>query len=128
MDKKKQPNRLYVDDIPEANSDNSCVMVSAGKADELGFVNSDMVIIKGKKKHQSPAVLFIDENQNTGNESGEKVYMNKVMRKNLRVKLGDMVTLTKIDDLPNCEQIHVLPFSDSIEGVTGNLFDGYIKG
>lgn len=50
------------------------------------------------------------------------------MRKNLRVKLGDMVTLTKIDDLPNCEQIHVLPFSDSIEGVTGNLFDGYIKG
>jgi hypothetical protein len=73
MDKKKQPNRLYVDDIPETNSDNSCVMVGAAKADELGFVNSDMVIIKGKKKHQSPAVLFIDENQNTGNESGEKV-------------------------------------------------------
>jgi transitional endoplasmic reticulum ATPase len=99
-------------------------MVNAAKAEELGFVNSDMVIMKGKKRHQSPAVLFIDENQNADNASGEKVYMNKVMRKNLKVKLGDMVTLTKIDDLPNCEQIHVLPFSDSIEGVTGNLFDG----
>lgn len=53
--------------------------------------------------------------------------MNKVLRKNLRVKLGDMVTITKIDDLPNCQQVHVLPFSDTIEGVTGNLFDGYIK-
>jgi len=47
-------------------------MVNAAKAEELGFVNSDMVIMKGKKRHQSPAVLFIDEN-NTNNESGEKV-------------------------------------------------------
>jgi hypothetical protein len=62
-----------VDDIPETNSDNSCVMVTAGKADELGFVNSDMVVMKGKKKHQSPAVLFIDENQNSATEGNEKV-------------------------------------------------------
>lgn len=47
-------------------------MVNPGKAEELGFVNSDMVIIKGKKRHNSPAVLFIDENQ-ANNENIEKV-------------------------------------------------------
>lgn len=70
MDKKKAPNRLYVEDIPEANSDNSCVMITAEKAEELKFVNSDMILIKGKKRHESPAVLFIDD---SGNADKEKV-------------------------------------------------------
>jgi hypothetical protein len=34
--------------------------------------------------------------------------MNKVVRANLRVR-------------------HVLPLDDSIEGVTGNIFDAYLK-
>jgi len=95
-------------------------MISADKAEELKFVNSDMILVKGKKRHESPAVLFIED---SGKYDKEKIYMNKVLRKNLRVRLGDMVSIKKIDDLPNCQQIHVLPFSDSIEGVTGNLFD-----
>jgi len=99
-------------------------MITAEKAEELKFVNSDMILVKGKKRHESPAVLFIDD---SGNSDKEKIYMNKVLRKNLRVRLGDMISIKKIDDLPNCQQIHVLPFSDSIEGVTGNLFDTYIK-
>jgi len=99
-------------------------MITAEKAEELKFVNSDMILVKGKKRHESPAVLFIDD---SGNSDKEKIYMNKVLRKNLRVRLGDMISVKKIDDLPNCQQIHVLPFSDSIEGVTGNLFDTYIK-
>lgn len=50
-----------MDDIAEANSDNSCVMISAGKSEELNFVNSDMVLMRGKRRHESPAVLFIDD-------------------------------------------------------------------
>jgi len=36
-------------------------MISAKKSEELGFVNSDMILMKGKKRHESPAVLFIEE-------------------------------------------------------------------
>jgi len=36
-------------------------MISGGKSEELNFVNSDMVLMRGKRRHESPAVLFIDD-------------------------------------------------------------------
>merc|ERR1719235_392092 len=56
-----------------------------------------------------------------------KVRMNKVMRKNLKVHLGDVVIIHNCEDCKYGKRIHVLPFEDSIEGVTGNLFDTYLK-
>merc|ERR1719355_350965 len=53
--------------------------------------------------------------------------MNKVVRKNLRVLLGDTVAIHATGDLPNGKRIHVAPFDDTIEGITGNLFDTYLK-
>jgi hypothetical protein len=50
-----------------------------------------------------------------------------VVRKNLRVRLGDVVTVTACADVPYGKRIHVLPMDDTIEGVTGNLFDVYLK-
>merc|ERR1711916_18916 len=52
---------------------------------------------------------------------------NKVVRKNLRVHLGDVVTVNSCPDVPYGKRIHVLPLDDTIEGVTGNLFDVYLK-
>jgi transitional endoplasmic reticulum ATPase len=51
----------------------------------------------------------------------------QVVRKNLRVRLGDVVTVTACADVPYGKRIHVLPMDDTIEGVTGNLFDVYLK-
>jgi hypothetical protein len=53
--------------------------------------------------------------------------MNKVVRANLRVRLGDVVSVHQCADVKYGKRIHVLPFDDSIEGVTGNLFDAYLK-
>merc|ERR1740136_619102 len=53
--------------------------------------------------------------------------MNKVVRKNLRVRLADVVTVTSCGDVPYGKRIHVLPMDDTIEGVSGNLFDVYLK-
>jgi transitional endoplasmic reticulum ATPase len=53
--------------------------------------------------------------------------MNRVVRKNLRVRLGDIITVTACSDVPYGKRIHVLPLDDTIEGVTGNLFDVYLK-
>merc|ERR1712125_304450 len=46
---------------------------------------------------------------------------------NLRVRLSDIVTVTNCGDVPYGKRIHVLPLDDTIEGVTGNLFDVYLK-
>ena len=51
----------------------------------------------------------------------------QVVRKNLRVRLGDIVTITAREDVPYCKKVHILPLDDTIEGVSGNLFDVYLK-
>lgn len=50
-----------------------------------------------------------------------KIRLNKIVRKNLRLRLGDMVTLKPAPDVPNLTKIHILPIDDSIEGITGDL-------
>ena len=53
--------------------------------------------------------------------------MNKVVRSNLRVQLGDVVSVHQCSDVKYGRRVHILPVDDSIEGVTGNLFDAYLK-
>ena len=53
--------------------------------------------------------------------------MNKTVRKNLRVRLGDVITVSPCGDVPYGKRVHVLPFDDTIEGITGNIFETYLK-
>lgn len=53
--------------------------------------------------------------------------MNKVIRNNLRVRLGDIVSVNQCPDVKYGKRIHVLPIDDTIEGLTGNLFEMYLK-
>jgi transitional endoplasmic reticulum ATPase len=52
--------------------------------------------------------------------------MNKTVRKNLRVRLGDIVQIRTAGDVPNLTKIHVLPLSDTTEGITGDLTKTYL--
>merc|ERR1719158_1201766 len=49
------------------------------------------------------------------------------MRSNLRVRLGDIVVLAPCPDVKYGKRIHVLPIDDSIEGVSGDLFNVFLK-
>lgn len=49
-----------------------------------------------------------------------------VIRNNLKVRLGDIVSVHPCE-APYGQKIHVLPIDDTVEGVTGNLFDVYLK-
>lgn len=40
----------------------------------------------------------------------------KVVRKNLRVRLGDLITVSACGDVPYGKRVHVLPVDDTIEG------------
>jgi len=118
--KKRSPNRLVVDDA--TNDDNSVISLSPAKMEELQLFRGDTVLIKGKKGRDTVCIVLADENCDDSN-----VLMNKVVRKNLRVRLADVVTVTSCGDVPYGKRVHILPVDDTIEGVTGNLFDVYLK-
>lgn len=120
VERKKAPNRLIVDE--SRNDDNSVICVSAAKMAELNFFRGDTVLIKGKKGKDTVCVVLPDDETEDAT-----VRMNKVVRKNLRVRLGDVVTITALNDVPYGAKVHVLPIDDTIEGVSGNLFNVYLK-
>ncbi|CAK8988509.1 Cell division cycle protein 48 homolog (Valosin-containing protein homolog) (VCP), partial [Durusdinium trenchii] len=118
--KKRSPNRLVVEEA--MNDDNSVISLSQAKMEELNLFRGDNVLIKGKKRKDTVCIVLADENLDDS-----KIRMNKVVRKNLRVRLGDIVSVHACGDVPYGKRIHVLPLDDTIEGITGNLFDTYLK-
>ena len=60
-------------------------------------------------------------------QDDKMILMNKVVRRNLRVRMGDIVSVHACpDEVPNATRIHVLPFADSIEGISGNITETYL--
>ena len=112
-------NRLIVDEA--SNDDNSVIALSPAKMEELQLFRGDTVLIKGKKSRETVCICLADDNCDDNN-----VLMNKVVLKNLRIRLGDVVTVNACQDVPYGKRIHVLPVDD-VKGVTGNLFDVYLK-
>ena len=120
LNKKARPNRLIVEE--SANDDNSVVALSQAKMDELGFFRGDTVLLKGKKRKETVCIVLSDDTVAT-----EKIRMNRVVRNNLRVRLGDIVSVAECPDVKYGKRIHVLPIDDSIEGLTGNWFEVFLK-
>ncbi|KAJ7546546.1 hypothetical protein O6H91_08G043800 [Diphasiastrum complanatum] len=120
LERKKAPNRLIVDEA--LNDDNSVVALNLETMEKLQFFRGDTVLIKGKKRKDTVCIVLADE---TCDEP--KIRMNKVVRKNLRVRLGDVVSVHQCADVKYGKRIHVLPIDDTVEGITGNIFDAYLK-
>ncbi|VDD94232.1 unnamed protein product, partial [Enterobius vermicularis] len=121
---KVKPNRLMVDQ--STNDDNSVVALSQAKMDELNLFRGDTVLLKGKKRKETVCIVLSDETC-----PNDKIKMNRVVRNNLRVRLGDVVrqcySVNPAPDLPYGKRIHVLPIDDTIQGLTGNLFEVFLK-
>mmetsp|Transcript_11456 Transcript_11456/g.34415 ORF Transcript_11456/g.34415 Transcript_11456/m.34415 type:complete len:837 (-) Transcript_11456:617-3127(-) len=120
LERKKAANRLYVDEA--VNDDNSVVALNPNTMDTLQLFRGDTVLLKGKKRKDTVCIVLSDD---TVEES--KIRINKVVRKNLRVRLADVVSIHQCTDVKYGKRIHVLPIDDTIEGVTGNMFDVFLK-
>lgn len=118
---KNKPNRLIVEEALD-NDDNSVVSLSQAKMDELELFRGDSVLIKGPKRRETVCIVLIEE----GNPN-ERIRMNRCVRNNLRVRLGDLVSVQACPDVKYGKRIHVLPIDDTVEGITGSLFDNYLK-
>jgi len=117
---KSKPNRLIVED--SMSDDNSVVVMSSAKMAELNLFRADTVLLKGKKRKETICVALSDEEC-----TDEKIRINRCVRKNLRVRLGDVISIQPCADVKYGTKIHVLPIDDTVEGITGNLFDVYLK-
>lgn len=76
----------------------------------------------GKKRRDTVLICLSSDDVEEG-----RIQMNKVARNNLRVKLGDLVNVHQCLDIKYGKRVHILPFDDSIEGLSGNIFDVYLK-
>ena len=100
------------------NDDNSVVALSMAKMDELQLFRGDTVLMKGKKRKESVCIVLSDDTV-----SDEKVRMNRVVRNNLRVRLGDVVAVQSCPDVKYGKRVHILPIDDRVEGLSGNWFE-----
>ena len=146
--KKIKPIRLVVDQ-PTTLNDNSIVTLHPDKMSELQLFRGDIVLLHGKLHHTAAAVgkkftyTVISSSRSPSNtftswyhiialtdETCEmsKVKINKVLRKNLRVRLGDQVRVQPHGlDIPYGKNVRILPMEDTIQGISGNLFETYLK-
>ena len=120
LTKKMTPNSLLVDDAP--SDDSSTIALSPAKMEELGLYDGDIVLLKGKKRKNTIAVVNKDEEVDD-----HKVQMTKVIRSNVRLRLGDTVDITPFPNVKYAKAVQVLPFADTVEGLTGDLFDVFVK-
>ncbi|KHN87956.1 Transitional endoplasmic reticulum ATPase -like protein 2 [Toxocara canis] len=117
---KVKPNRLLVDQ--SVNDDNSVVALSQAKMDELNLFRGDTVLLKGKKRKETVCIVLSDDTC-----PNDKIRMNRVVRNNLRVRLGDVVSVSAAPNIGYGKRVHVLPIDDTVAGLTGNLFEVFLK-
>ena len=88
------------------------------------FSKVNQVLFIGKKRKDTVCIALITEEPDVDDKC---ILMNKVVRRNLRVRMGDIVSVHPCpNDVPNAVKIHVLPFADSIEGITGSVTQTYL--
>ena len=123
LDQKKAPYRLLAEEGIGTSEDNSVIQLTQKKMDELKIYKAETVLLKGKKRKETICVALPDD---TGKLTDDKIRLNKVVRNNLRVRLGDVVSVHKYPTVPVGNRVHILPFEDSIEGISGNLTQTYL--
>ncbi len=44
-----------------------------------------------------------------------------------RIRLGDTVTITPLKDIKDAKKVQVLPFADTTEGISGDVYEMFVK-
>ena len=120
MSKTLKPKKLIVDET--TNEDNSVAMMNPVRMEELKIFRGDAALIKGKLNKSTVCIVVEDETCGEG-----MIKFGKISRRNIRIHLGDTVTVTPLKDIAYGNRIHVLPIDDTVKNLTGDLFDTFLK-
>ncbi|WOG29264.1 AAA family ATPase [Endozoicomonas sp. 8E] len=118
--RKAASNRFLVDESP--SDEYSVVTMSEADMAGLNIYRGDSVLLTGKVRKTTISVVISDANQPSG-----CIRMHRATRNNLKVRLGDIVKVSHLPMLPYGKRVSILPIKDSLEGITGNLFDVFLK-
>lgn len=122
LNQKKAPNKLTVDE--STTDDNTSVFMTAKKLSELNLFKGDPVLIRGKRRKVTIA-LALQEPSN-GNLEDTKIRISRGMRQNLKLRIGDVAVINPSPQTPNLTKLHILPYADTVEGLTGDLAQTYL--
>ena len=92
LKRKKKPNSLIVTDA--TNDDNSIIALSNNTMETLQLFRGDTVLVKGKKRKDTVLIVLADDDLDDGSAR-----INRVVRHNLRVKHGDVITVHACPDI-----------------------------
>lgn len=108
------------------HDDAHVVEMSRTTMDNLELFDGDVVRLKGKMNLIHLALVAGVEGIDDG-----VICMNSVTRRNLRVRLGDMITCKAQADTPHLSRVSLAPLADTVDGLTGDLkatfLDGYFS-
>ncbi|CAF3228045.1 unnamed protein product, partial [Rotaria sp. Silwood2] len=122
LNRELQPIQLIIDDADGVVKDNNiAVALSLFARDKLGLSLGDTVMLKGEKRRETVCIVKFDICPTN------HIQMNRVVRNNLRVRLGDIVSIQGCRDVEHGKYIHVSPVDDTVQGITGNLLEVYLK-
>ncbi len=96
--------------------------MSPNTMDLLQLFRGDTVLVKGKRRRDTVLIVLSSDEMEDG-----VARVNRVVRNNLRLRLGDIITVHACPDIKYATRISVLPIADTVEGLTGSLFDVYLK-
>lgn len=116
----KASNRLVVEDA--TTDDNSMCHLHPSTMDNLSIYHGDVVLLKGKRRRDTLCIAMPDPSC-----AEHAVRLNKTVRANLRVRLSDVASVRVCHDARYGARVHVLPVDDTVEGLTGDLFEAYLK-
>ncbi|MBE3050378.1 hypothetical protein IMZ48_49365 [Candidatus Bathyarchaeota archaeon] len=76
------------------NDDNSIIALSEATMETLQLFRGDTVLVRGKKRKDTVLIVLADEELDDGSAR-----INRVVRQNLRVKHGDVITVSPCPDI-----------------------------
>jgi transitional endoplasmic reticulum ATPase len=91
------PSRYYTEcpSVTDAvNDDNSIIALSNNTMETLQLFRGDTVLVKGKKRKDTVLIVLADDDLDDGSAR-----LNRVVRHNLRVKHGDVITVHPCPDI-----------------------------
>lgn len=119
-EKKVSPHKLIIDDL--VSDDSSIAIISSKTLETLGIKNGKQIFLKGKKNHSTICTVI-------GSDKGEEgmIKINKTVRANLKTKIAETTHVSLCENIKYGNKIHVLPFADTVENLTGDLFEIFLK-
>ena len=105
------PRQLTTHSVTDAvNDDNSIIALSNNTMETLQLFRGDTVLVKGKKRKDTVLIVLADDDLDDGSAR-----INRVVRHNLRVKHGDIISVHPCPDIK-----YVCTFSNAILATGAN--------